>query len=1044
MVISEDFRNAATSNAWLIPPIGTGATSNWACLSAGNNVGVASGNIAGSPPQCNKNYISLDQPGKGALILTYARNSGGGGIASNFTFPTNEGIEVTFVTRTYGTTSASGANGADGMSFFLADGDRPASIGGLGGGLGYACVGNSFNFSGANSGVDGGYLGIGIDEWGNFTNPRHGPGTGPGEIRNTIGVRGGGNMNIKYLQEKYGSTGITDAEIQKNYCRTGDIYRNRNPNIIIGKELHYQYLGHKTLSSQTPMVSSAWKTRDQAKPLTYKVKMTPAGILGVWLSYNGGAFQPIIQDMNIIEKNGYLPKSFRFGFAASTGGANNVHEVACFKAEPASTAQGSVSTGAPDSTYKTDMNVYTSYYNPLYLDGHLLAYNIRKDITTGSLVVNDYPEWDASCGLTGGACEALENTPNVSETSPNNRALWTYSGAAGTALEWSLLPTDVQNSLNGVNASNLSGDGHGEARLNFIRGVRTHEAPDALDFRKRKSVLGDIIDSSPAWVGSPSQIYDNAWQDKKHSGTQPETGQQLYSAFKAAHNQRMHMVYVGSNDGFLHGFRTGAYDASGQFSTEVHPNDGKEMMAFMPLSVLKRMHQASDTLDFSSTQYAHNFYHNASPSTGDVFYNGQWHTWLVSGLGEGGATIYALDITDPASFNQTTASANKHVIGEWSFKKDDPIWKHLGNTYGKPAIGRFHNGQWGAVFGNGWCTDTDAANGNCSIDGLSGEAGIYVMSIGSSGTPEFEFIGTGVGSSTDRNGIAYTTPVDIDDDNTIDFVYAGDIKGNLWRFNLNRQNTSGAKWADLKPQLLFKADTNQAITTKVANFYDEKTGKLMLVFGTGQRKPGYLDSADSYATGTQAIYGVWDQDIATIDADHQPTHATKALYSKAQLQQQTINTGTNQLSQYSVCWAGNANCVDTKAQYGWYMNLPTSGGEYEQLIYNPAIYKDTVVINTYINDSTSVASCDAAAPTGYSYPLKAETGSGIKDFFGKTTETATGAYRESLGAVGESSFLVSDGRTYTVTKNDKGQLILKEVFFDQEKRARRISWRIIV
>ena len=148
------------------------------------------------------------------------------------------------------------------------------------------------------------------------------------------------------------------------------------------------------------------------------------------------------------------------------------------------------------------------------------------------------------------------------------------------------------------------------------------------------------------------------------------------------------------------------------------------------------------------------FYNDASPATGDVYYNGKWHTWLLSGLGAGGSTMYALDITDPAKFS----AAN--VIGEWT-NRSGGVWSNLGNTYGTPVFGRFHNNTWGAVFGNGWCTKTDADNGNCTAN--TGPAGIYIMSINKdTGTPSFRFISTGVsGTADDPNGIAYVTPTDV-------------------------------------------------------------------------------------------------------------------------------------------------------------------------------------------------------------------------------------------------------------------------------------------
>ena len=50
-------------------------------------------------------------------------------------------------------------------------------------------------------------------------------------------------------------------------------------------------------------------------------------------------------------------------------------------------------------------------------------------------------------------------------------------------------------------------------------------------------------------------------------------------------------------------------------------------------------------------------------ASGDLFYNGTWHSWLVGGLGVGGQAIYALDVTNP-DFSEGGASST--VIGEWN------------------------------------------------------------------------------------------------------------------------------------------------------------------------------------------------------------------------------------------------------------------------------------------------------------------------------------------------------------------------------------------
>ena len=107
-------------------------------------------------------------------------------------------------------------------------------------------------------------------------------------------------------------------------------------------------------------------------------------------------------------------------------------------------------------------------------------------------------------------------------------------------------------------------------------------------FRHRTSVLGDIVDSSPTWVGPPQSPYTATWNDKRYpAATMSEnSGTQNYLQYVTAAQTRPNVVYVGSNDGMLHGFRSGGFDTSGNFTTATTPNDGQEVIAYLPGSLL--------------------------------------------------------------------------------------------------------------------------------------------------------------------------------------------------------------------------------------------------------------------------------------------------------------------------------------------------------------------------------------------------------------------------------------------------------------------------
>ena len=75
-------------------------------------------------------------------------------------------------------------------------------------------------------------------------------------------------------------------------------------------------------------------SRGAATLLTYRLKITAAGCLSLAYSYRRRVPVDTLQPADITLANGPLPASLRFGFAGSTGGSNNIHEILCFQAQP--------------------------------------------------------------------------------------------------------------------------------------------------------------------------------------------------------------------------------------------------------------------------------------------------------------------------------------------------------------------------------------------------------------------------------------------------------------------------------------------------------------------------------------------------------------------------------------------------------------------------------------------------------------------------------------------------------------------------------------
>ncbi|HXR19714.1 MAG TPA: PilC/PilY family type IV pilus protein [Steroidobacteraceae bacterium] len=1026
---TEDFTGASTNNNWYY--------FNGACLTAGTSAGTGS---PGKVPSCTSiatSYYAAQQDndpvlvggatgtlpdpvGNGALRFTNGRPYGhgeNGAIVSASTFNAGQGVHITFKAVTYrGDSGGAGKDGADGMSFYLLDATTQTpgngiwnGIGSWGGSLAYTCS----NANPPYNGLVAGYLGLGIDEFGNFLNgvvlepgyagaAASGDNTalGYGYLPGRIGLRGYGSVSWAYLNATYPAdypsaltSGQQQAAVQKT-CKSGTLWNYSVPSspVNTGTAIpdYAPILNAYSVLSGVQIANEAANTRPNGTTsqnvFFYDLKITQDGLLSLAYSMNGGAYTNVIKNQNITTSNGALPATLQFGFAGSTGGDTNVHEILCFKAEPVAV---SASSAAGDEKLTSEVQetsqAYFAYYNPNNFTGTVTAYPLVD--TAGILTLANLANWDAQCVLTGvgasGTC-ATTGVAGPSAAQPwasgsgNSRVMLTWNGLdtaaapgnAGISFEWASLTATEQSTLDAGDATATA------KRLNYLRGERANEINTAGVglFRARGGVLGDIVDSSPTWVGPPNAPYVLTWKDNLYPGTaMPENSGQSYLTFETAEQSRLNVVYVGANDGFLHGVRSGSEDSAGDvISNATTPNDGLEVLAYMPGAVLNTIHNSANaSLDFANTQYAHSFDVDATPGAGDLFYGGAWHTWLVGGLGPGGAAIYALEVTNPTTTTFTEANASTIVKGEWSSATITcanvaACGNNLGNTYGTPAIRRLHNGTWGAIFGNGYGSG-------------SGDAGIYVMTLNpATAAATFYYLSTGKAGG---NGIAYVAPADLDGDHITDYVYAGDLKGNVWRFDLTSNNP--ASWA-VTSGPLFQTAAGQPITTQMvlaSAVISGSSPQLIIGFGTGERTQFTATSGVQYQTGTQSLYGVWDWNMASWNTKN--TAASYASLTGAQvggatgtsspytlgpsnLQKQTFTpvSGGVDTSNTTITWE---QCTPgcNAGKFGWYANLPATLGATngagaaitEQIVSSPSFYQGAFIVNSTIPASALPLSC---------------------------------------------------------------------------------------
>jgi len=528
--------------------------------------------------------------------------------------------------------------------------------------------------------------------------------------------------------------------------------------------------------------------------------------------------------------------------------------------------------------------IYQARYNSTEWTGEVLAYRVNMDGTVGSV--------------------AWRTSDSGTFPEPADRRIFTYNddanftGSRGQALTWSNLNAAQQASLTKTGETD---NANALKRLSWLRGGSDGvalEAPYAGQrLRSRSSLLGDIVNSDPVYVGKQNNGY-NVPNDATDD-TEPADSYLAYVDGKADETS---LLVVGANDGMLHGF-----DAA----------TGVESFAYVPASVFrKRAISPGATpglMALTESDYSHQFYVDGSFGLGDLYDNG-WKTYLVGALGYGGRGIFALDMTD-RSFDESDIRWERTAPD--TNLSTDP-WNDLGYQFGEPTVARMLIGQsdrYVTIFGNGY-------------DSNAGRAALYVVD-SITGEVIKKLVVTDPDGSTAPNGLSTATAF-YDANRRVTHVYAGDVLGNLWKFNLSSSNTN--QWSS---SLLFKArdsDTRQPITAKVRVRQHPEGGRLV-IFGTGQ----YLVSGDKLNTELQTIYGIWDRDLS----------GNNVVSKLRLLEQEFVNETTSNGQQYRVL---TQKPIDWATHHGWYINLRVGNAalDGERIVATPSLSKERVLFTTFI------------------------------------------------------------------------------------------------
>ncbi|EXU81315.1 type IV fimbrial biogenesis protein pily1 [Comamonas aquatica DA1877] len=591
-------------------------------------------------------------------------------------------------------------------------------------------------------------------------------------------------------------------------------------------------------------------------------------------------------------------------------------------------------------------------------------------------------------------------------TSLDNRLILTWSDStnAGTAFKWPSMETpigystaQIKNLLGVTTSGDLTAAQKIQAQniINYIRGDKSLEGTTAeRPMRIRHSRQGDVVNSEIWYTGGPIGNYSLG-----------------YSSFVKAQKDRTPILYVGGNDGMLHGFSA---------------KDGKELLAYVPRGVVPGLKSLSDK------DYQHRYYVDGSPMTGDIRDNETWKTLLVGTLGAGGKGYFLLNVTNPSTFSSTPASdlvvldrtrasseaaqncsalsGSAQTACNATVAEDGDIGHITAQPGRNPAnlqeatqITRMNNGRWAVVMGNGYNSTNQRPV--LLVQYLDGNKALKRIQATTDAT--------GSGNALD-NGLSSPALADLDGDGTTDIVYAGDNLGNLWKFDLTSANDSNWQVAFGNNRPLFtargpvalngtrnqvqpitapptvRANDRSMVVGEGKNAKTVPVGGMMVAFGTG-RNVTSNDRRTDITQNVQTLYSVLDSTRYRMNADKTslevhpgsndcstntscvPTPAPVGTMGATgvTLAKQSITTVDGDFA--TVTATQELKAETWKNYKGWYLDFPVTG---ERLLKPMQFFDGSNILAVYSETPSGIKNSESDNINESCVPVKVDTSAG--------------------------------------------------------------------
>jgi type IV pilus assembly protein PilY1 len=625
---------------------------------------------------------------------------------------------------------------------------------------------------------------------------------------------------------------------------------------------------------------------------------------------------------------------------------------------------GSIAGGAISTTRLTSAAaaaVYQARFNPVanYWSGRMLKYPISLSTTsTNTIVLGTSTVWEAGDLLTDrtrvdfGANRTMVIGPPVGRQGTDSP----------TAFNWTSLVAAHKSVLNTTPLGTT--DTLGTNRVSWLRGDQREEETAQNPtgrFRQRDVVLGDIVNSGIVYAGKPSQSIPGA----------------DFRTFFDANKTRRSVLYVNANDGMLHGF----YDDTGQ-----------EAFAYIPGFLAPKLSLLPDQ-DYTHTNLA-----DATPAVAEAKVGSTWKTVLVSGVGGGGQGVYALDVTDPTAFGPSKVM--------WEFTDRDHA--AMGNVLGAPQILKFRveAGSTAAPTFKYYAAIASGVN-NYAPDGFqhsSGNPSIFLLDLSfvpsttstwTEGTNFWRIELPQSDTSMAKGLVSFSAAKNVIN-GAVDTLYAGDMQGNLWKFDFTSvgvtslTNNAATNFATFNPLPsdvpMFVAQIGTALQplTGEPAIVNSFSGQKILAFGTGK----FLESSDTSVPLAPAstFYAILDTGGTTT--------APGAAFARTDLKGGTIDTSGN-VAVASFAWGTTSGAYE-----GWYVDF------------------DATIAERQISDITAVG---GKLLFGSIYPTKGSCGEGGGRLYVVDPLNGNGTTEESQVGVLAPPLVINLGSTIVTASDTTGQ-----------------------